>query len=80
MQRHQLNLIQLFRLFTAFHHVTQGKAGDNLCQRHRLIKVIAFQHFRHPAEQLIDVFHPHLSGFRAGRRFKQPALIIQAVQ
>ncbi|MOA23027.1 hypothetical protein D3C78_1436260 [compost metagenome] len=66
MQRHQLNLIQFLVAFAAFHHVAQGKARHHLGQRHWLIQLAAFEHFRHPAEQGIDVFHAHFGGFRAG--------------
>ena len=79
MQRHQLNLIGLFFALAALHHVAQGKAGDDLRQGHRLVDFRTLQHFGHPAEELVNVLHPHLSGFRAGRGFVQPGLIVDAV-
>ncbi len=76
MQRHQLNLVEIFITLSPLHHIAQGKARDNLCQRHGLIQLITFKHFRHPLEQRIDVFHPHLCGFRTAGGLKQPALIV----
>ncbi len=76
MEGHQLHLIQLFIRFAALHHVAQRKAGDHLRQGHRLIDFAAFQHLGHPGEQLVDVFHAHFRGFRAGRGFIQPGFVI----
>ena len=76
MESHQLHLIQLFIRFAALHHVAQGKAGDHLGQGHRLIDFAAFQHLGHPGKQLVDVFHAHFRGFRAGRGFIQPGFVV----